>query len=181
MFIRSNIFWGIAIGALCILNLLVLLLAGNTPQPAPIGIAADIALSPPDNTSIRFIDQPGSASPLVRTFLDNQQVIGGYYILKGWAYVANQDTRGQEIFVRIQKPDGSSVHYSTTPETRLDVGAAFKNPLCNQSGFTAAIPLEPGLNLGACSIVLVVKNKDGLYESGKSKPRLRSVPRVKNG
>jgi hypothetical protein len=89
----------------------------------------------------------------------------GYHYLSGWIYVNDQETRGQEVYVQFEKPDGTIVHYSTMPMERPDVGTTFKNPLYNNSGFSASIPLKDGLDINACTIRFVVSNRNGTYKS----------------
>jgi hypothetical protein len=93
-----------------------------------------------------------------------------YHYLSGWIYINDQETRGQEIYVQLEKPNGTVVNYSTIQIERPDVGTGFKNPLYNASGFSASIPLKDGLVIDACTIRLVVKNKNGIYKSPEWKP-----------
>lgn len=96
---------------------------------------------------------------------DRGKGISAYRYLSGWVIVAGQRTKGQKVYVQIEKPDGSVVHYSTRPMGRPDVGTAFKNPLYNASGFSAAILLKDESDVNACTIRVVVKNRKGTFKS----------------
>jgi len=97
-----------------------------------------------------------------------------YHNFSGWIYVNNQDSKGQEVYIQLKKPDGIFEHYLTVPMERPDVGTGFSNPIYNHSGFSASIPLKDGLDIDACKIRLVVKNKNGIFKS----PEWKSWGRV---
>ena len=101
-----------------------------------------------------------------------------YQYLVGWVYVENQETQGQEVFVQLEKPDGTILHYSTTSKKRPDVGKSNKSAMYNSSGFVASIPLDNGLDVDDCTIRLLVKNKKGMYMSPAWRAGIRISSRV---
>ena len=115
------------------------------------------------------ITTPEVESQTVKYFVDKSDVrekgISAYRYISGWVYVADQQTKGQEVYVQFVKPDGTVVHYSTMTVARPDVGAYFKNSLYDASGFIALIPLKDGSDINSCTIMFVVKNKKGIYKS----------------
>lgn len=96
---------------------------------------------------------------------DRRKGISAYRYLSGWVYVPDQQTKGQEVSVQVEKPDGTVAHYATKPMERPDVGSSFKNPLYNDCGFSAEISLKDGFDINACKIRFVVKNDKGTYTS----------------
>ncbi len=96
---------------------------------------------------------------------DRKEGMYGYRYLTGWVYVTDQETRGQKVYVQLEKPDGTVVHYTTFPVERPEVGIVFKNPLYNASGFAALIPLTDKIDVDACAVCLVVKNESGTHKS----------------
>jgi len=87
------------------------------------------------------------------------------YHLTGWVYVREKETQGQEVYVQFEKPDGSVSRFLTAPSRRLDVGKGFGNPLYNHAGFAAALFLPASLNIGDCTIRLLVRNGSGTFKS----------------
>jgi hypothetical protein len=94
-----------------------------------------------------------------------QEDPGDYYNLSGWVFVEQQETRGQKVYVRIERPNGTVVHYSSIPVERPDIEAHFKNELYKASGFNAKIPLKDIPDIDACNIRFVVTNQSGKYKS----------------
>ena len=66
--------------------------------------------------------------------------ISGNFALEGWAAVsAQKGMAAEQIYVAIRQADGQTKLYSTTTRDRSDVGAYFKQPALNQSGYSAYI------------------------------------------
>lgn len=137
-------------------------------------IKKGIFLSPGWKVGIRFSPRvelalPGPESLIVNFNVDaNEERKEGnfsYHYLSGWIFVKDQDSKGQKVYVQFEKPDGTVVHYLTISMKRTDVGGGFNNPFYNYSGFSASIPLKDGLEINACTIRLVVKNKNGIFKS----------------
>ena len=118
-----------------------------------------------NSTGIYKSVPPDKKKPAVKIAIDTSCIVGKYQKITGWVFVAGQDTKGQEVYVQLKKPDGAVVNYSTLPIERPDVGAANNNPLYNASGFRALIPLKDGFDINSCTISLVVKNRNGTYIS----------------
>ena len=105
---------------------------------------------------------PRAESPAVRFGVDSSEIAekGGsvYRHLEGWAYVQDRPTAAQEVYIRLERPDGTVAHYATTPASRPDVAAAQTNEAYAESGFVAWIPEGAGWGLDDSSVRLVVKN-----------------------
>ena len=97
--------------------------------------------------------------------LDENKTIGKYHKIRGWAFVEQQDTSGQEIYVQIRASESSVGHFATVPVKRADVAEVFKNPLYHACGFRALIPLPGGAPLDVSKCRLVIKNASGIYTS----------------
>ncbi len=125
---------------------------------------------------------PGIESPAVKFYISlNQCQKAGefaYQYVVGWVYVEDQETRGQEVFIQLEKLDGTILYYSTIPKERPDVGKSIANAMYNSSGFVASIPLDNGLDVGDCAIRFVVKNKKGIYKSPSWKAGMRISSRI---
>lgn len=121
------------------------------------------------STPCAGITIPKVESQAVKFLVDQTGVrgkgISAYRYITGWIYVADQQTKGQKVYVQFEKPDGTVVHYSTMSLERPDVGTYFKNQLYNSSGFSAIIPLNDDIDINDCTIRFVVKNKKGTYKS----------------
>ena len=165
MSFRQNVFWYVLMIVLTILILSILSIAVFAPKPEPITIGKAEVLPLADVSAVTAITPPAQESSLVKSFIDVSNKIGKYQKLIGWIYIENQQTKNQKVYVSLEKPDGAVVYYSTMPMERPDVGAYFKNPLYNSSGFSAFIPLKDGIDINAYTIRFVVKNNNGTYKS----------------
>ena len=163
MQLRAAFVWRISILIFALLILWMLSLAVYTPHSEPITIGATAPPPPAGISVVVEITPSDQESPLVKSYFEECCKIGSYQKIKGWVYVENQETMGQEVCVQLKKKDGSAVHYSTMLIERRDVGIHFKNPQYNSSGFSALIPLKNSLDIDSCTIRLVVKNKNGIY------------------
>lgn len=112
---------------------------------------------------------PAQQSPLVKFYVDTYEERkagkNSCHYLAGWIYVKDQETSGQEVYIQLERPDGTIVNYSTIPMKRPDVGDSFNNLLYDAAGFSASIPLKDGLDIEACRIWFVVKNRVGIHKS----------------
>ncbi|MBN1364256.1 MAG: hypothetical protein JW976_05555, partial [Syntrophaceae bacterium] len=70
------------------------------------------------------ITSPPQESSGVKFYIDACNRIDAFQRISGWVYVEKQQTRGQKVYVQLEKPDGTVVHYSTMPVERPDVGTA---------------------------------------------------------
>ena len=113
------------------------------------------------------LDSPKTESGAVHFYLNKnmERKRRLFHNISGWVYVKDQETRGQRVFIQLAMPDGTIVHFSTHSLRRPDVGTGFANPLYDHSGFWAEIPLQTGLDVDACALRLVVKNRFGLHKS----------------
>jgi hypothetical protein len=172
-------FWNVFLIVLVILILSILgiTLFALKPEPVTIGKATVLPLT--GISTVTGIMPPDKKSPEVRFNIDVSHRIGKYQKMTGWLFVKNQQTKGQEVYVQFEKPEGTVVHYSTMPMKRPDVVSAFKNPLYNSSGFSALILLEDGLDINAYTTRFVVKNQSGTYKSPIWKAGIRFSSRAK--
>gem|GEM_PF-1595456 len=158
----------------CSVSLIVLsILAVHFPDSAMFAREPEPAVGDKKTTFpfsiVAAITSPAQESRTVKVNVDvNEERKEGkksYHNLIGWVFVKDQETRGQKVYVQLEKPDGKVVHYSTIPMERPEVGPAYKNPFYNHSGFYAKIPLKDGLDIDVCTIRFVVKNRNGIYKS----------------
>ena len=125
---------------------------------------------------------PEEESPAVRFGVDSSAVAekGGfvYHHLEGWAYVQDRQTATQKVYVRLEKPDGTVEHYTTTPASRPDVAATQTNEAYAESGFGAWIPEGEGWGLRDSAVRLVVKNGEEVFRGSIWKTGIRLSSRV---
>ncbi len=95
MSFRQNAFWIALTIVFAGLTLWILGLAVFAPKPEPLSMGREEVLPPPQAIStIAAIWPPGKESPAVKSFIDAGSLIGKYQKIKGWVYVAGQQTRG---------------------------------------------------------------------------------------
>jgi len=165
MLFRHKVLWSVLIIVFAALIFLILSLSVCAPESKPITLGAATVLPPPGISIVAAITSPAKESAEVKRAFDESYKIGKYQKLAGWVFIENQETKGQEAYVQLEKPDGTVAHYATMPVERPDVGIVFKNSLYNTSGFSALIPLKDGFDINLCKMRIVVKNKNGTYKS----------------
>jgi len=131
----------------------------NNGKEKSFPISTAVAMIPPVQESLIVTFGAGTGE-------ERKEGTSSYYYLYGWAFINDQETIGQKVYVQFEKPDGTIVHYSTMPCERADIRDYFKNELYYASGFNAKIPLKNISDIDACTIRFIVKNKSGTYKSG---------------
>jgi len=162
---RPNVFWNVFLIFLAILLVLMLSSVIFAQKSEPIANGKEMRFHLAGLSIVVEITPPAQESSRVKFYIDANNRIDKCQRISGWIYVEKQETKGQEVYVQFEKPDGMVEHYSTMRNERPDVGAYFKNELYNASGFSASIPLKDGLAIDACTIRFVVKNRNGMFLS----------------
>lgn len=88
----------------------------------------------------------------------------GVLSIYGWAMLSGMETKGQMVYVKVLKTDGSSAVYTSLEQIRTDLGAG--NALYYRAGFKALIP--PGFVTAKDEIAeleIYIVNEDGWHTS----------------
>ena len=162
---KPGIFWSVVAAVEAILILGIFGLAVFRPKSEPITLGKAEVLPLKKRSYVAAITPPARESRDLRARLDSRRRIGKFLEIRGWAYIEDQPTSGQKVFVRFEKPNGTAVHYKTAPEERREVANRLKNPLYGDCGFIALIPRAAGLDAENSPLRLVVQNERGTYLS----------------
>lgn len=76
----------------------------------------------------------------LKYYFDKIELEQDDYLINGWAFIENQNTVNNKIFLEIYPLNGTPKIYSTNKVERVDVSEYFQNENYNWSGFTAKIP-----------------------------------------
>ncbi len=175
---RHSVFWTALAVAETAIIMLVLCLDVFPLKREPI-ILGKAELPPPKDistfTGYAFLFQESHEAKIA---IDAFYRVGNYQKILGWVFIENEETKGQKVYVQLEKPDGTVVNYTTFPVERPDVGTYFKNALYNTAGFAALIPLADQIEVDACAFCLVVKNESGTYKSAPWKAGIRLSSRA---
>jgi hypothetical protein len=129
---------------------------GNESRDLGVKVAARYVMQDSESSGVNFV---------VDRSEKRQEGKSAFHYLSGWIYVNDHETKEQEVYVQLEKPDGTIVYYLSKPMDRFDVGTYFDNEQYNSSGFYVSIPLTDGLDVESCTIRFIVKNKDGSFLS----------------
>lgn len=143
------------------LSLLMLGLAVCAPEPEPLDLGRQAPPPPSGVSAAAAIAAPEKTSVQLKSSINAARIIGRSLQIKGWVYVAGEETAGQKVYVQLVRHSGPVAHYAAQVEERPDVAAAFKNPLYGNAGFSALLPVGDTADIRACTVRLVVKPPAG--------------------
>ena len=94
----------------------------------------------------------------VKWHFDTFEIIDDSFVINGWAFLENEESSKNQVYLEIQKPDGMISIYSTQTIYRTGLGEYFNDDRYNSAGFQAQLPKD-AIGLGE-NIITVLINTD---------------------
>jgi|LSQX01.2.fsa_nt_gb hypothetical protein len=102
-----------------------------------------------------------SVNNSITKHVDSSKIVDEKFEIWGWAFLENAESSEEQIYLEIQKPDGTITVFSTKKMFREGVGDAFNDDRYNYSGFYAQVPLSAlGKGDNLITILIGTTNRD---------------------